>query len=166
MIRLTLGPDLWVGDSHSLKLAQSVNVNAIFNVAHDLSQFGCDSSTRPLMMKLASRGVKYIHMGLINGPGNEVIDYCAVVLFLKGMMQRYKSVLVYDHDGGLALVVGAMYTNLVEGQQRLTPSTWSHWLTWDECVADYSALSCKLPKVHEVHIEIFNRMPWGVLAVL
>lgn len=114
------------------------------------------------------RGIEYAHVGLVDGPGNEVIDYCAAILCLRALVRRHDKVLVYDHNGSRALVVALMMMNLDGGQWRPNPTSWSHWPTWKERfeLASDRARPGNLPEVHPFHTEMFDKMPWGLLEVL
>lgn len=149
---------LWVGGATDIGNALAVGVKAILNVAQDLSQ--------PLAPSWPK--VEYAHIGLIDGPGNEIGDYCAAMLFLKALCRRCKKVLVYDHANRRALVVALMYLNLKEGQWRSDHSAWSHWPTWAERTRVVrNRVMVDLPEINEAHIETFDRkIPWGVLAIL
>lgn len=132
-----------------------VGVEAMLNVAIDLHWWE----------KLEE--MEYAHVGLIDGPGNEVCDYCAAVLCLKKLMRVYNGVMVYDHDGRRALVISLMYLNLAGGRVRPDPMGWSRWPTWVErCGMVSKSIGRGLPDVSRAHIDAFDKMPWGVLEVL
>jgi len=120
--------------------------------------------------------IEYAHVGLIDGPGNEIADYCAALLCLK-MLVRHRIVekdgkkqgivLVCDHEGSRALVVALMYLNFTGGQWRPDTNSWSHWPTWEERLAEVRKFTdTDLPEPHEAHVKAFNKIPWGVLEVL
>ena len=154
---IKLSDNLWVGGSDdSLSVADLDVAVAVLNVACDL-----DRDWR------IPSGVTYTQVGLVDGPGNELSDYCAAVLCLKGMLRRNDHVLVYDHDGGRALVVALIYLQLDCGQVRRTPMAWSHWPTWAErFTMSVPPFQDDLPDVHDAHVEAFGKIPWGVLEAL
>lgn len=152
---IQLSDNLWVGDSDDsyLKDAMLDGVDAVLNVAHDLQG------------KCSWPKVEYAQVGLIDGPGNEISGYCAAVMSLVALLRRHDVVMVYDHDGGRALVVALMYLNLTFGKYRREPVEWSHWMTWEERLATLTWIE-GLPTPHTAHIEAFNRLPYGVLEAL
>lgn len=161
MTKLT--DNLWIGDSDDEQALDKApfEITAILNVAQDLQPTcGWDD------------GVESMQVGLIDGPGNEVVAYCAAVLALVALSRRHDRVLVYDHDGGRALAVALMYLNLVEGKYRADPLSWSHWLTWEERSVKVlttwyeSDQSSSLPIPHPAHAEVFARMPFGVMEAI
>ena len=121
MIQLTEA--LWIGnsgDSYNHRFADC-GASGVLNVAQDLRG------------RCSWPDVEYMQVGLIDGPGNEVVGYCAAIMALVALSRRHEAVAVYDHDGGRALAVAMMYLNLTEGQRRDNPvSWWSRWLTWEE----------------------------------
>lgn len=143
---------LWVSDSDGIHKVES---GGLLNVAHDLKG-----------IKFWPK-VEYAQIGLINGPGNEVSDYCSAILFLKGMLRRHDKVIVYDHNGSIGFAVVVMYLNLIEGQHRPEHNSWSRWLTWEEKTEIiYKRLEIGRVAVHEAHIEAFNKIKWSLLEVL
>lgn len=146
-IRLT--DKLWIGCSHDVERIweSSVKFGATLNVAHDLR----DPVPYP--------NIEHAQVGLVDGPGNELADYCASVICLKMLLRRYERVLVYDHNGTRALVVATMYLTLVGGQRRPDVSGWSRWPTWKESVR-------LTREVHKAHVQAHDSMPWGLLEVL
>lgn len=153
MIELVKG--LWVGNSEDANTFAEYKLGALLNVAQDLSgRYGWPK-------------VEYAHVGLIDGPGNEVVAYCAAALALITMRRRHDSVLVYDHDGGRALIVAMVALQLTEGKQRTSPTAWSHWPTWGQRLGTIAGdVRAALPRPHKAHIEAFARIPFGVLEAL
>jgi hypothetical protein len=78
-------------------------------------------------------GVEYMHVGLVDGPGNPLAAYHAAVLALVSLSRRGR-VLVCCHSGGRSLAVAMMYL----------------------------CLMC-LPEVHECHRRAYERMDWGMM---
>lgn len=87
---------LWAGDSSAEKSFSSARV-AVLNVACDMA------STRDCHDTAA-----VAHVGLIDGPGNEVEMYAAALYVLHTLMKKY-DVLVCCHTGSRALAVCVMY---------------------------------------------------------
>lgn len=156
MIQLT--ETIWIGNSED-EMSVDVDdfgIGGILNVAQDLH------GTRGW-----GNGVEYMQVGLIDGPGNTIRLYCAVVLGLAALIERCKRVLVCCHDGGRSLAAALMYLNLVGGQWRPDPTGWSHWPTWEERLGVIcDTVSVDLPTVHKAHIEAFSKIPWGLLEVI
>jgi hypothetical protein len=158
---IQLTDNLWIGGSDSAYARALIarNIGAVLCVAQDLR--GC----------VGWPEVEFAQVGLVDGPGNEVADYCAAILALVALVRRYDAVLVVDHDGGRALAVSLIYLNLTLGQYRAHPLAWSHWMTWDERLTatrgqmpmHYPGI---LPEVHPAHREAFARIPFGVLEAL
>lgn len=102
----------------------------------------------------ADRRTEYMHVGLVDGPGNPLAAYHAAVLALAVLVRRGKyNVLVCDHDGGRALAVVIMYLYLMGA----IPS-------WDEAIERLRAKEKELPKVHDIHRKAFFQMDWGMLT--
>lgn len=159
MIRVA--DNLWVGGSTAPKNAPAVGAAAVLCVANDMR----DNND--------VFAIEYDQVGLVDGPGNEVTDYCAAMFCLKAMLRRHEAALVYDHDGRRAMVVAAMYLNLVGGQVRPDPMSWSHWPTWIERITiistycrDNEVVRLIASKIDQAHVDIFNKMPWGLIEVL
>ena len=150
-----LAPGLWIGDSADEEHADLdwYRVTGVLLVAHDLD------STRGW-----EYGLEVMHVGLIDGPGNEPVVYSAAVLALVALMSRHKQVVVIDHHGSRALVVAMMWLNLTGGKYRPDPLSWSHWMTWDEKIAEVGpSLLDHIPAPHAAHIQVFNKLPYGLL---
>lgn len=110
---------VWIGDSSA---AKDVDGFPVLNVAHDLH------ATRATM-----------HVGLIDGPGNEVSAYAAAVCALHALRQKH-NVLVCCHTGSRALAVSVMYTCILTGQ------------TWDNVLKMLlERIDTWLPELNEVH---------------
>lgn len=91
MLKLT--EELWIGDSTAEQHAK--DMGAILNVAHDL-------------VPTRSWNKAYMHVGLVDGPGNEVYAYCSAIFALHALLQK-GSVLVCCHTGSRALAISLMY---------------------------------------------------------
>lgn len=158
MIRLT--DDLWIGNSLDGEHAdlRAAKIGAILNVANDL-----------LTLRYRWDGAEYMKVGIIDGPGNEVIGYCSAILALVTLLRRHDAVMVYDHEGSRAMAVCMMYLNLTEGQYRPDPLQWSHWLTWEERLTRVNEDRRPpkiLPEPHAAHREAFAKIPYGLLEAL
>lgn len=147
MIRLT--EHIWLGVAADEAWAdlRAAKVGAILNVAVDL---------------LPTRGWRqdlwYMHVGLVDGPGNPTAAYVAAVLALATLLER-SDVLVCCHSGSRSLVVAAMYMNATAWHQR----------ELDACVDvlfERGADVNLIPEVHEAHAEAFGRMNWRLLERL
>ena len=153
MIKIT--DNLWLSGAVNVGEVLTASIGGILNVAQDLNSVVC----WPI--------VEYAHVGLIDGPGNETCDYYAAIMALKMLVRRCKKVLVYDHEGARALVVILMYLNLKEGQIRPSSTAWGHWPLWDERLKLVQERArVELPEPHSAHIEMFNKIPWGLIAVV
>lgn len=138
MIRIT--DKLWVGNSFD---ERSAEVDAVLNVAKDL---------RP------TRGwpdVEYVHIGLVDGPGNPLSAYCAAVLSLASLLGVGKHVLVNCHEGrSRSVSVAVMYLGLTTARG------------WDEVMGQLRERFDNLPEPHESHKAAFNRINFGALKSL
>ncbi len=149
MIKIT--DNIWIGNSDDEKKVidyrRRGSVDGVLIVAQDMEPTnGWDG------------GVEYMHVGLVDGPGNMLATYHAAVLALMSLARRGK-VLVCCHDGGRSLAVAVMYLYLTGDG----PS-------WDECIdrmADTHrnefGLVC-VPTPHDAHSRAFSLMDWGMLA--
>lgn len=118
----------------------ALGIKSLLNVARDLK-----CSRR-------SNSVEYAQVGLVDGPGNSLVSYCAAVLALADLHQRGK-VLVYDHDGARAYVVGLMYLN-AKFQQP-----WEQWIT----IMDERDV---VVNPHHAHKTAFEQIDWKALSRL
>lgn len=149
---------LWVGNSEDGMFADlAINdITGVLNVAVDLQDSGGPA-----------RDIECMKVGLVDGPGNEVVTYCAAILAVSSLFRRHEAVLVYDHDGGRATAVSMMYLNLVRGKHRPDPVGWSWWMSWDERLAAIDAeVLTRLPKPHEAHVRAFGKVPFGILETI
>ena len=139
---------IWIGDSTdeaSVHL-DSVDIGAILNVAQDMV------TTRDW-----SQGVESMHVGLIDGPGNEVAAYCSAVLALHALLKRHNT-LVCCHVGGRALAVAIMYLNAAEGAPY---KAWDHWLAMLGERVDQ-----ELPTPNDVHRNRYVSVDWHSLTTI
>lgn len=137
---------IWIGDSgdevNSLQMSDA-GIGATLNVAQDMhSRHGWWN------------GVEAMHVGLIDGPGNEDAAYCAAVLALHALLKRH-NVLVFCHSGGRALAVAVMYLRACGGRD------WDWWLGMLSERGDVS-----LPSVNQVHRDAFEQLDWKLLSRL
>lgn len=128
--------NLWVGNSRD---EQTADVDAVLNVAKDLAP---------------TRGwpkVDYMHVGLVDGPGNPLSAYCAAVLALATLMRTGKRVLVNCHEGrSRSVSVAIMYLALV-----------ANCRSWDDQVAVLrERIDSELPVPHPAHREAFDSIDW------
>ena len=141
MIRIT--GRLWIGDSadESVAYYASEKIEGVLNVAQDL-QPTCGWS----------RGLDYMHVGLIDGPGNSPAAYHAAVLALVALLRRCRT-LVCCHTGGRSLTVALMYLHLTGGRG------------WDGNLDVLrERVDGEFPAPHEVHRAAFDGMNWRLLA--
>lgn len=126
---LRLADGLWVGDSAAEERGplEFFGISAVLNVAKDMP------CTR-LWPNFES-----VHVGLVDGPGNEPALYCAAVFALHALL-RGRSTLVCCHSGSRALAVGTMYLAAARDQD------------WDSVVQSIAELvDSELPPVHPAH---------------
>jgi hypothetical protein len=156
---IQLADNLWIGSSNDVKDGKYVgaSIRGFLSVAPDLrGRYGWPT-------------IEHAQVGLVDGPGNEVSDYCAAVLELGALIRRQERVLVYDHDGGRALAVAMMYLCLRRGRR---PAGGSHsnnmhcWCPWDDLSHELAAAVDDLPAVHTAHKEAYEVMPFSVLEML
>ncbi len=142
MTRLT--DYIWIGDSAD---AASSDLNepkiaVLFNCAHDLQ-----------CIRGWVHGVEYVHVGLVDGPGNSLATYTAALLRLCSVVLGKQRVLVYDHDGGsraTALVIMCMHALHRRG--------WVHWLEWVRSKLDQQVAP------HDAHFHAFNAVNWRLVS--
>lgn len=150
---LRVANNLWIGGSDDWYNAEVVGATAVLNVAQDLKG------------KCGWPNIEYTQVGLIDGPGNELGDYCTAILCLRMLFRRHEVVLVYDHNGPRALTVTMMYTNLIEGQHRSSPTQWGYWPSFKQRIKIVKDnVGINLPEIHEAHAKAFDQIPWGLLA--
>ena len=135
---------IWIGSSGDERGSGMEYVGAILNVAQDMV------STRGW-----NDNIEAMHVGLIDGPGNEQSAYCAAVLALHALLKRH-NVLVCDHIGGRALAVAVMYLNVG------IASAGRGWGDWLDILQE--RVDADLPAVNEVHAQAFGRMYWPALT--
>lgn len=156
MIQLSTG--LWVGthDDERSPNVEAVKIKAVLNVAQDMA----GNRHWPDM--------EYTQVGLVDGPGNLVCAYISALLCTVNLIERHGRILIYDHDGTRAIVVGMCYLNLTQGQHRNSPTSWGYWPTfdqrWDIILKRKDVVVGGKPD--KAHIEAFDRIPWGLLTAL
>lgn len=134
---------IYVGNSTD---EQTAEVTSILNVAQDLiSTRGWDD------------GIESMHVGLIDGPGNELSTYCSAVLALHALLRRH-NVLVCCHTGGRAIMVAMMYLHVSNYLQDRGWCDW--WYILQERIEE------PLPTPNQVHIEAFDKIDWKLLSKL
>lgn len=135
---------IWVGTSYD---EQTVNlkendIGAVLNVAQDL-----------ISTRLWPGGTEAMHVGLVDGPGNELTAYYTAVLALHTLMRRH-NVLVCCHSGGRSMVVAVMYLNTQH------QCGWEQWL-------DILGERCEeLYPINSIHRLAFEKMNWKLLKSL
>lgn len=155
MIQITNG--LWIGNNDDERSGNldAIGIKAVLNTAHDLIGF---------------RGwphIEYAQVGIIDGPGNLPIAYISAALCIAILMERHNVILVYDHSAIRSLLAGITYLNLKEGQHRSSPTSWGYWPNFNERLEMVEQkIGLKLPRPHEAHEEVFNKIPWGLIAPL
>lgn len=142
---LEVANNLWIGDSGDEKFIARHRppMDAVLVVANDLVP------TNDWRDKL-----EYMHIGLLDGPGNPLAGYHAAVLGLVALLKRKEGakVMVCDHDGGRALAVAIMALYLFGD----CPS-------WDEAIGRLRANHSKVPDVNPAHRRAFFLMDWGFM---
>ncbi len=147
---------VYIGNSYDERKA--VGFKGVLNVACDLAP------TRDCM-----DAVEYAHIGLLDGPGNELSDYVSATFALTSLIRRWTRVMVCCHTGGgRSLAVVVMYLTLTGGKRRAATTAWSYWPTWQEALEGmYEKMTVRpLEEPHAAHAEAYAAMPWGVLEVL
>lgn len=157
-----------VGDGDAEKdAARNKTFDSILVVAHDMDPTGTWNKVNRYSHQWLHEaglgnvvdlgGVRYSHVGLIDGPGNRLAMYHAAVLALAALAARGRT-LVCCHDGGRSIAVAIMYLYLMgEGPH------------WDEAVirmVNSRPLGSKFPLAlpHEIHKKAFTLMDWGMLT--
>lgn len=151
---LKIADGVFVGDLSNEKITG--DITAILNVAVDLPPTRCWPK------------VTYLHVGLVDGPGNPIPAYCAAVLSLVSLVQQKKTVLVCCHGGySRSVAVALMYLSLTEGKHMERVDFLRRW-TWNELFKRVVELNGvrDLPTPHRAHIEAFNALPFAVLEAL
>lgn len=136
---------IWLGNSNdeSSSNLDDRDVKAVLNVAQDMP------ATRGW-----AQGLEYMHIGLVDGPGNEPITYAAAVLALHALLKRH-NVLVCCHSGVRSLAVIVLYLTVT--------SDIVGW-TWLDCLERLrERVDCDLPNMNHVHVEAINKIPETLL---
>lgn len=136
---------IWVGNGsderQALSYVRSGIIDRVLIVAQDMDpSYGW------------RHGAEYMHVGLVDGPGNLLATYHAAVLALVSLVYAGK-VLVCCHNGGRSLAVVIMYQYLMgEG-----PS-------WIEYIDRWEREHGASLSIHAAHREAFFLMDWGMLS--
>ena len=149
---------IWLGDSYDALNAnlKENGITAVVNCAVDLnlerwSNLLCVEGFRiPHFVD----GVEYVQIGLVDGPGNAMAVYHAVLLKLCSLLMSKKSVLVHDHEmdsRASAVVIMALHALHRRG--------WDHWLGVIRGKTDNPDL---MP--HPEHRRAFNRINWRLIS--
>lgn len=137
---IEVATNLWIGnsDEEGMIVHHRPMMDAVLITAHDMVP------TNDWKDK-----IEYMHVGLVDGPGNPLAAYHAAVLALVALVKRGEGqkVLICDHDGGRSLAVVIMYLYLLgEG-----PS-------WDEAVDRMMDAEEEQPKPHDARCEALERL--------
>ncbi len=150
--RIALGA-IWVGNSGDERRTnmKELGIGAILNVAQDLVH------EHNWMDEL-----EVMHIGIIDGPGNEPVLYCAAVLGLRALLRRH-NVLVCCHDGGRSVAVIIMYFAAchISGWPGDWQAGWNEWLGNLQKRATQ-----QLPIPHLAHKAAFDKMKRSILTNL
>lgn len=141
MIRLN--DHIWIGGSGDEKQSElhPSGISAILNVAQDLE------ATRGW-----SNEIEYMQVGLLDGPGNPAVSYCAAILALHTLLQRHRGILVCCHEGGRSLAIVLMYMHATSGRD------------WDDCLALLAErVNVDLPVPNDIHRDALDKLPWKLL---
>jgi len=138
---IVINDKLMVGSSFDENKVKGVD--AILNVAKDL-----------LPTRDWGSGIEYVHIGLVDGPGNLMEYYYAAVMALSGLLKDGRKVLVCCHDGGSrSMAVVAIYLNLIHG------TGWDNLLSIVREGTDDS-----IPEPRAEHRAAFDKINWRLLA--
>lgn len=157
MIALTR--ELLIGNSYDEQhatLCINYKTRAILNVAYDMprGQF--------------SDEIEYMHVGLIDGPGNILANYCAAVLAVVSLIDRCKNVLICCPNGNSrSLAIALMYL-ILKGGRVSTPTTFLHpWRTWEQVLNElrYNT-NIDLPEPHWSHRQAADKLSYSLLEQL
>lgn len=140
---MTISDGLYIGNAVDEEVTNidNLGLKAILNVACDLYP------TRGW-----KHGINYLHIGLMDGPGNLTETYCAAILALRGLLKAKKSVMVCSHDTGRSLAVVMMYLALIE---------YRPW--YDILSIIRERFEEDLPEPHEAHRDAFMHINWQAL---
>lgn len=160
MIRITKA--IWVGDSEDEKRAyvEEGGIGAVLNVAQDFQPTNG-----------WAHDIEYMHVGLIDGPGNTLSAYYAAVLALSSLLTR-AGVLVCCHIGGRSVAVVIMYLHATgafgwDGYSTIMFDDFSSRTGWAERIAALNRMAgYPLPPPHEMHAQAFAQMDWRSLRKL
>lgn len=136
---------IWIGNSgdEAADYFDTAYIGAVLNVAQDMTG-----------TKFWEHGVEVMHVGLIDGPGNEIGTYCAAVLALHALLKRHNT-LVCCHTGGRALAVAIMYLK-AQGER--------HWDSLIQVLQE--RVEDDLPVPNYIHREVFDQIDWSSLKKL
>ena len=136
---------IWIGSApeEQLGIRREYDIGAILNVAQDLS------STRGW-----EHGIEAMHVGLIDGPGNELCAYYAAILALHALLKRHNT-MICCHGGWRSLAVVMMYMSVTTGH------TWDELLSMLRERTDYD-----LAEPSAVHRDVFNKLDRYLLKKL
>lgn len=155
MPRVTDG--LMYGGHDEMRAAPKLGVGGLLCVAPDKScewEWPC---------------VEFMQVGIADGPGNELADYCAAVLALSSLMRKHDLVLVFDHEGKRALAVCIMYLCLARGRRPAGggESNNAHcWTPWQALMLEVEHKLGSILKLDKAHISAYDTMPYALLEVI
>ncbi len=123
--------NLYIGNSEAEATLEQGTITATLNVANDL-----------ISNKCFYHGFETMHVGLIDGPGNDLNAYKAAVCALSALLQKH-TVLVFCHSGSRALAVSMLYLTSVSGQK------------WEDILNMFVERSEEsLPEIHPAHMKV------------
>lgn len=134
---------IWIGNSaagHDKGNIVASSIGAILNVAQDLTGTLCWDD-----------GIESMHVGLIDGPGNELTAYYAAVLALHALLKKH-NVLMCCHTGSRSMAVALMYSAITSK------------LGWDQQLQMLrERVDIDLPTPNDAHREAFSLLSWKLL---
>lgn len=134
---------LWVGGANDWGNAKVLGIEAMLNVAQDLRGH------------VGWPEVEYMQVGLIDGPGNPTVAYCAAVTALDVLLRHHKT-LVCCHGGSRSVAVALMYLEAKVGKRG-----WGGWLDLLR-----ERVEIDLPMPHDAHRSAFDKIDWQALRKL
>lgn len=173
MIRLT--DNIWIGDSvdvydqgllhrsygdHDDEVNSRVDnaeIQAVLNVAQDMN-----------LHMVGWPDVEYMHVGLVDGPGNPRGIYIAAVLALATLLGCYERVLVCCHGGrSRSLAVVLLYLILKGGKNSDHPTFLNYWKPWRRVIQELRESTGKdLPWPNTAHTDVIEKLPLALIEGL
>ena len=141
---------VWIGESSDLDPGAEDRIHPAFQGIKVVFNCAADLDTHNLFGDV----VEYVHLGLVDGPGNTMADYHAALLKLCGILCKKQRVMVHDHEIGsrtVALVIMALHAMYRRG--------WDYWLG---IIREKTNKSDLTP--HLEHRKAFNRVNWRLVS--